>query len=438
MFGMLFSLSVLAQPKLLDQVVAVVDEDIILTSDVELQYQRMVEQSQGLVVDKCDILNQMITQKLLIAQGKKDSVIVDPARVDQELDRRMRYFISLLGSEELFEAYYGRSVEDYKEEFREEVEKQMMAQDVQSKIVGDVKVSPKEVRAYFDDIPKDSLPYINAEVEFEQIFVKATVSKEQDDVAKVRLGLLREKIMADTSTFSINAELKSDDPGSAANGGRLGCFGRGRMVPEFERVAYTLKPGDISEVFKSDFGYHIMRVYNRVGEEVCAQHILFQVAASNADLERSSKKVDSVRAQIIAGVIDFEKAAAKFSDAEGTDIVNFQTGGSVFDMSSLGQSDPSLISVANDLKIGEISGPKPYRNPVNGDMGFRIIRLKNQTKPHVLSMEEDYAKIKNATTESKKVDLFENWLDENRNNSYIHIDASFDYCIKLKELWLKK
>ena len=233
-----------AQPQLLDKIVSVVGDNVVLKSEVDIQVaQYKTQGATGPNLD-CGILDQLITQKILVAKAREDSIQIGEEEVSAELDRRMRYFVSLVGTKEKFEEFYGKTVDEYKEDFRTDVEKQLMAQRVQSSIIGDVPISPKEVRAFFSKIPKDSLPYYNAEVEFHQVVIYPKVGKEQEKVARDRLIRIKKDIVENGKEFGFMAELYSDDEGSARNGGSLGCFGRGEMVGPFEAQMNVLRGSD--------------------------------------------------------------------------------------------------------------------------------------------------------------------------------------------------
>ena len=424
-----------AQPQLLDKVAAIVGENVVLKSDVDIQ--TIQYQSQGVAAPnlECMVMDQLLTQKILLAKAREDSIVISDDEVNNELDRRMRYFIGLVGSQEKFEEFYGKTVEEYKEDFREDIRKQILAQRVQGLIVGDVPISPKEVRAYFNKIPQDSLPYYNSEVEFEQIVLYPKVGREQELVAKAQLERLRTDIVEKGKDFSFMAELYSCDQVSAKQGGSLGCFGKGQMVKEFESRAFSNPIGEVSEVFKTQYGYHIMIVDKREDDQVCARHILICTEVSESDAKATIGKLDSIRANVIAGTMNFETAVVKYSDEQQALVTNPQTGQSVFDVTTLSQLDPSLMLAASDLKVGEVSQPVAFQKP-SGEKGYRILRLKSQTEPHKANLDQDWAKIQTAALSKKKAERFEEWLQDFKTRTYIHIDDEYKTCDELTKRWL--
>ena len=428
--------SLTAQPELLDKVVSVVGENIILKSDVDIQYEQYRLQEGVTEEFKCYILDQLISEKVLLDKARADSIVVSDEEIEGELDRRMRYFVSLLGSVEKFESYYGRTVEEYKNEFRADIKHQMTAQRVRNKIIGSVTISPKEVQEYFYAIPEDSLPFFNASVEFEQIVLYAKVGKSEEDVARTRLERIRKDIVENGKDFAFMAELYSEDPGSATSGGDLGCFGKNQMVPEFESVAFQADTGEVSEVFQTQFGFHIMQVYKKEGETVCARHILIRTTPSNATIEKLATRLDSIRSAVVAGNISFTDAIGKYSDETNPDVVNPQTNSTVLDMSILGQIDPNLGLLASSMKVNDISQPIAYQS-LTGQVGYRIVRLKAQTKPHVANLNDDYQRIMDAALNLKKEVEYEKWLMSYKDKTYIHITDDYKSCGEVYRRWVK-
>ena len=418
-----------AQPVLLDKIVAVVGDKAILYSDVESQAAQI--QSQAGVTDSfvsCNVLEDMIIQKLLLNQAEKDSVTVSDAQVEGELDKKVRYFVMQMGSVEKFEEYLGKSIVQIKDEFREKIRDQLVIQQMQGKIAGDVKVTPSEVKAYFHNIPTDSLPFIESEVQIAQILKKPPVNEVERARVRKEIADIRQKII-DGRSFASMAGIYSEDVGSAPKGGELGFVNRGDLVPEFEAAAFALKGKEISEIVESTYGFHIIQLIERRGESINVRHILLSPKPSTADLEKARMKLDSIAQVIRKGQISFEEAALKFSDDADTKnnggvMINTATGSTFFEVS---QMDQSLFFIIDKQKIGEISDPVPVRMGEKNE-AYRIVTLKARTEPHVANLKDDYQKIQMAAESEKKEKLVREWIERKRQSFYIKIDPEFANC----------
>ncbi|HRH66408.1 MAG TPA: peptidylprolyl isomerase, partial [Bacteroidia bacterium] len=298
--------------QVIDQVMAVVGDKILLRSDIEKQYVQFTAQGMETGENtRCLIFDQLLMQKLMLNQADIDSVTVPEAQVEGELDRRMRYYIRQIGSEAQLEAYFHSSIRQLKTEFREMIHDQMLVQTMQSKITKDVTATPNDVRAYFESIPSDSLPYIDAEMEIAQIVRNPPVSDAERKEVRAKLEEFRAKILAGED-FAVYAALYSQDQGSAKKGGELGLFERGSMVPEFEAAAFRLKPGEVSPIIETKFGFHILQLIERRADQINVRHILLQPKTNDADLVKSVNLLDSLRNEINKGSITFEEADQKF------------------------------------------------------------------------------------------------------------------------------
>ncbi|MGE0637571.1 MAG: peptidylprolyl isomerase [Bacteroidia bacterium] len=437
-----FSLSLLtslAQP--VDKIIAVVGSNIIMMSDVEAQYLQIL--GQGYAEDptiKCDLLEELLFQKLLVNQARLDSVEVSDDQVEEELDRRLRYFIGQIGSEEKLEAYYKKSIVEIKDDFRELIRDQLLGQNMQYKITGEVKVTPAEVRDYFSKIPSDSLPYINVELEIGRIVKKPIISKKEKDVAKARAEELRQRIL-DGAKFETMAKLYSEDPGSAEKGGELGFFGRGNMVPEFEALAFSLQGKEISEVFETEYGFHFLQVIERRGEQVNARHILITPKTSEGDLTGSKILLDSIYDLLMKDSLTFAEAAEKFSDDEadknnGGIVTNPQTGSTRFEMDQLSSIDPTLFLTIDKLQVGEFSKPI-ITSAADGKQAYSIILLKSRTEPHKANLRDDYQKIQTAASTMKESNLVREWIEKKIATTYVRIDDAYLNC-DYNNPWVKK
>ncbi len=429
-FCLFVLLPLFAQPKMIDKVVGVVGDNIILLSDVEVQIQQA--KAQGEVISdrlRCTIFDQLLLEKFFLAQAQLDSVYVSEDDVEAELDKRIRYFISTsFGSQQKLEEYYGKSTADLKDDFRKDIRNQMLAEKMQGKIYGNIKTTPSDVRAFYDDIPKDSLPYFNAEIELSQIVIKPKASQEAKDYALYKANQLREEILKG-GDFAIKAKLNSEDPGSKKEGGDLGFITRGEMVQEFEAGAFKLKEGEVSEVIETQFGYHVIQCLERKGERIHVRHILITAPITSIDEQSAIRMLDSVSKMINSGAMTFEEAVKEYSEDDQSksnrgDIINQNTGTSYFEMSEL---DGSLLFSMSDLKKGQLSQVSPFEAP-DGKKAFRIIRIKSESEPHVANLKQDYSKIQNACKQAKQQEALVKWIQEKRGDAYIMIDEEYQSC----------
>lgn len=436
----LFATNIIAQNngKVIDQVIAVVGGKIILLSDIEEQYTQLKAQgfeSKGDV--KCEILEELLFQKLLLNQAELDSIEVTSKEINQTMESRFKYFISQIGSEEKLEEYFGKSILEMKEDFRENIKEQLLTQKMQSKLTDDIKITPSEVRAFFKNIPADSLPYINTEFELQQIVLVPKISDEEKLLIREKLNEFRERVI-NGDKFSTLAVLYSEDPGSAKKGGELGFVSRTDLVPEFAAVAFNLKDGEVSRIVETEFGYHIIQLIEKKGELVNVRHILLSPKPSVEKMMEIEKRLDSISTQIRENKITFEDAADKFSDDEkskynGGLMSNPYTGNTRFEANQLDQYSYYAVK---DLNTGEISKVLQTRDD-RGKIVYKIYKLKTKTKPHKANLKDDYQRIQDIALENKKQKEIDEWSSKKINNTYIHIDPSFGNCSFRLKGWLK-
>src|ERR1035437_5804430 len=282
---LLFVLGIVAQGKVIDRVIAVVGVNTVLQSELESQYQQMVTAQEPVDGNtRCKLLEDLLYQKLLLAQAQKDSLTVTEAQVEQELDKRIRYYIHQFGTEERFVAFYGKSVDDFKNDLKDNVRDLLLAQQMQGKIRSDKTVTPTDVKLYFKSIPADSIPFINSEVEVGQIEKKPRTTAEAKKEAKRKIEDIRQRIAKGESTFPAMAALYSEDPGSSSKGGLYEHIQRGQFVPEWDAWAFKLKPNELSEVFETVYGYFIIQLIERRGDEVDARSLLISPKVNSDDL----------------------------------------------------------------------------------------------------------------------------------------------------------
>ncbi len=372
----------------------------------------------------------MLYQKLLLNQAELDSVEVSDGQVEAEMDRRIRHYISMIGSPEKFEEYYQKTILEFKEELREQVRELIRVETVQQTITSGVNITPSEVRSFFRKIPNDSLPLINSEVEMAQIVKLPPINYEETEKVKNKLREFRLRVINGES-FATLAILYSEDPGSAKSGGELGLFGRGEMFPAFEAAAFTLKSGEVSEIVETEAGYHILQLIERRGEYVNVRHILLRPKVSPLDLAKAKIELDSIAQLISQGEYTFEESVVKFSDDpsknNGGLLINPMTGTSLFDSD---QMDPKVFFVIDKLDVKEISTPVQFQTQ-DGKDAYRILYLKGRTDPHQANLKQDWDKIQEWALEDKKQDAIGEWIQTKSETTYIKINEEFDDCVFL-------
>lgn len=437
---MLLALPMMAQnrqPQVIDKVVAVVGKNIILQSDIENQYiqYRMQGLTDGTGKEvRARILEDLLLQKLMLNQAEMDSITVTDDQVEAQMDQRIRYFVTRLGSQEKLEEQFGKSMSEIKEEVRQAVKDQMLQEQVQAKIMQNVVVTPKEVKDFFNDIPNDSLPLIQPEYEIVQIVKRPPVSIDEKLQVKDRLYQIRKRILEGESSFSTMAVLYSEDPGSARQGGELGFAGKGVYATEFENVAFNLHDGEISDVVETQFGFHIIQLIERRGETINCRHILLTAKVPVEALEKAQNQLDSVAQLIRNGEMTFEEACKKFSDDDsknnGGYLTNAGTGGnwlSLKDMQQLEAEYPeykNLAFVVSRLEVGEVSDPLPMTTNENND-AFRLIMVKRKTEVHQANLKDDYTLIQNWAIGQKRQEAIGKWVSNKAAKAYIRLDDAY-------------
>ena len=381
---------------------------------------------------RCSILEQLLINKLLLAKADIDSVVVEDKMVSDQLDRRMAYFIQQIGSEQKLEEYYNKSITELKKDLRRQVKDQMIAQKMQDKISGNIKLTPGEVKKFYSQIPQDSLPYFSKEVEVGQIVIEATVGKEQKKQAKEALQDLKNKILAGAS-FQELAKVNSQDPGSGANGGELGFFKKGELVPEYEAAALKLKPGELSEIVESQFGFHLIQMIERRGLEFNTRHILIKPSSSTLDISSTTETLEKLRTKILSDSIAFSKAAKTHSQDKATAeagglFVDPNSGSSMMAVENL---DPSVFFVIDTMKVGQITHPIPYRT-AEGKEAMRMIYLKKVMPPHKANFNDDYQKILTAAIAARKNKTLCEWFAKTKGEVFIDVDDEYKSCEILK------
>jgi len=440
---LLFSLPLFmfGQREMIDDIIAQVGEEIVLLSEVEEQYSLVSEQQGNLPAEaKCQIIDQLLSQKLILNQAKLDSIVVADEEIETQLNARIDRILGYMqGDVTQFEAYYGKSVNEVKEEFRQDLRSQITTERMQATILGDVKITPAEVKDFFSMIPKDSLPYFNSEVELGELIFKPKVNDEERMIAMNKAQEIRDRIVEGGEDFAELASQYSEDLGSAKLGGDLGWAKRNTFVPEFEASAYTLEKGEISELVETQFGFHILQLIERRGNTVKVRHILIKPVITEADLELARQELTDIRREVSIDSTTFSRAVKRFGDDsvqsynnDGV-MVNPQTGNGFFE---IGDLEPDIYFAIDTLEVNQMTEPLAFKSP-SGESMFRLILLKSRTKPHKADLAQDYSRIQKAALESKKNTFINNWVEEKIESTYIEFADPYGSCNNINDRWVK-
>jgi peptidyl-prolyl cis-trans isomerase SurA len=441
---LLFSLFVLAfcagfaqtQKAVADKIIGIVGDRIILHSDIKNSVADMKRQGTEVPPNaECLVMEQALISKVLMLQAEKDSLPVTEEEIEAELDQRIRYFINAYGTQEALETVAGKTIYQIKDDARESVRENKLAQAMQRKIVESVKITPTEVKAFFDKIPTDSLPFYESEYEIGQIIVYPKASRDLEKYVIDELNNYKKQVETGIATFDQLARRYSEDPGSKERGGQY-QINRNEKTwdPAFLSGAFRLKDGQISPVIKSKFGYHIIQMVQRSGDDAVVRHILRMPPVTEEEINQGISKLDSVRSMLIAGTTTFPVAAGKYSEDEaakysGPYIVS-RDGDTYVTIDEL---DKDIVTVLDKLKIGEYSQPMQFQNE-RGEKGVRLLYLKSRSEPHRMNLKDDYDKIANYALEQKKGAALEKWLVTKMPTYYIMVDTeSATGCAQLQK-----
>jgi peptidyl-prolyl cis-trans isomerase SurA len=424
-------------PQYADGILAVVGDQVILHSDFETEKVQLARGQQLLDSQSmyCYVLEQLIVRKLLLSQAELDSLPIDADRIEAEIDNRIRNFQRQAGSIQELERYLGKTIQEFKEEIRPKMRDQMLSQQMESTITGNVRISPQEVSEFYKEIPEDSLPVIPTEVEVAQLLIELPISKISEDFAIDQLNDLKRRILKGES-FEKLARAYSMDPGSKNNGGMLPEFGRGEMVGAFERMAFKLKEDSISEVFKTEYGYHIMQLKKRKGERMLAAHILIRPENTSEDYMAASQRADSIYQLIMDKKMDWCEAVKQFSSEK---LGNRGYCGFLIDpntglQKNMFESLPTDVKqVVDKLKEGEFSKPAISVTP-DGRSLYRIVYLKKFVAPHRANLIQDYSRIQMEAEARKKQETLDKWVEKFRKKTYVKILSKEVNCENL-ERW---
>jgi len=435
---LLFSSALLAQPKkvVADKIAAVVGDRIILQSDIKNSVADMVRRGETLPPNaECMIMEQAVVSKVMMLQAEKDSLPVTDEDVEADLENRIRSYINQFGTQEAVEEIAGKTIYQIKDDARESVKEQKLAAAMQRKIIENVRITPVEVKAWFEKIPKDSLPFYESELEIGQIVLYPKASRDLEQYIVGEMNNYRRQIELKLTTFEQLAKRVSEDPGSKDRGGQYQLNRTEKTWdPVFLSTAFRLKEGEISSPVKSKFGFHIIQMVQRNGDDAIVRHILRIPPVTSDEIDQAKRKLDTVRSKVIAGTLTFNEAATKYSDEESakyTGAYLTNRDGSTF--VTIDQLDKEMVGVLSKLSPGDFSVPIAFENE-QGKKGARIIHLKSRSAPHRMNLRDDYSKIAQFALEEKKSKVMEKWIQNKLTTYYVNIDsATAEECPQLKK-----
>jgi len=436
---LLNSLAQNSQPKavIADKIVAVVGNKIILKSDIDNSIIDMQRQNIEVPANaKCQVLEQAMGIKALVLQAEKDSLPVTDEEVETIIDNRIRSFISQFGSKDELEKVAGKTIYQLKEDFKEPIRDQELAKAMRNKVVENVRITPKEVNEYFNKIPPDSLFLYESELEVSQILSFPKAHRDAEEYCITQLKDFKAQIESGKKDFQSIASIYTMDPGSKETGGQYEVNRNSKELdPVWLSKAFTLKEGQISNPFKTRFGYHILQLVSRSGDDATVRHILLIPQVTSIEIKAGLERLDSVRAKLIAGTMDFGEAVAKYSDDDQSKFTAGQiTGRDGSTFITIDQLDKDMVLMLKDLKVGQYSQPTEYVDE-RGRKGVRIVYLKTKTEPHRENLKDDYSRIAQRALEEKKNELLEKWFKTKIITYYILIDDEFKSCPEMKK-WM--
>lgn len=436
---LLFSVTAIAQSSqakkiVADKIAAIVGDRIILQSDIKNSIADIARQG-GTVPDdaQCLLMEQAVISKVLMLQAEKDSLPVSDEEVEAELDQKIRYYINQLGTQEALEEVAGKTIYQIKDDARESVKEQKLASAMQQKIVGGTRITPNEVKAFFDKIPKDSLPFYESELEICQIIIYPKASRDLEQYIIGEMNNYKKQIESKLVTFDQLAKKVSEDPGSKDRGGQYQINRNEKSWdPIFMSTAFRLKEGDISVPVKSKFGYHIIQMVERNGDDAIVRHILRIPPVTDDEIKQTISKLDTVRSKVVAGTIGFNEAAGRYSDDDAVKFagpcVTGRDGSSYVTIDAL---DKDMVTMLAKMKVGDISQPTAFTDE-QAKKGVRIVYLKSRSEPHRMNLDDDYSKISQFALEEKKSKTLDKWLQTKVPTYYIMIDGETgNECPKL-------
>ncbi len=434
----LISTSATAQHKVVaDKIVGIVGDKVILHSDIQNAVTDLQRQGTQVPADvECYIMEQQLIGKAMVLQAEKDSVLVGDDEIEALLDNQVRGFIAQYGSKEALEEIAGRTVYQIKEDFRANFKERELAKRMQQKVVEGVKITPQEVKAYFDKIPPDSLNYYESEVEIGEIVVYPKASRDLEKLAMDDLAEYKSQIESGKARFESLASLYSDDPGTKSNGGLFNLNRTDKGVdPTFLNQAFRLKEGAISPVFKSKFGYHIIQMVSRAGDDAVVRHILKIPTVTDTEVNEAVKMLDTVRTKLVNGTSSFGASVSRYSEDESSKFTGGMRQGPNGNFLTIDQLDKDLVTMLKNMKVGDYSPATPYTDE-RGKKAVRIAFLKSRSEPHRENLKDDYDRVAQRALEIKKQGVLEKWFAEKIPTFYLLIDNQFNTCSTLQN-WFR-
>ena len=432
----------LAQPITLDKVVAQVGDNVILLSDI--QEQRLQAQDAKVTVDStfdCRVLEQIMVTQILVNQAKLDSVVISDEQVDADMENRLRLIQNQMGGRQKLEEFYRMSYGEIKDKFREIIRTNMLADEMRNTITTGLGVTPKEVKSFYESLPADSIPFINMQLGFQQIVIYPEITKEDKKVAMDKIKELRDLIVVKGKSFESIARTYSMDPGSAPMGGKIAAT-KGMMVPQFEATVFKLKPAEISEPIETEFGYHIIKLISRSGDDFVCLHILIRPEFSIQTMNKASQRMDSCYRMLKMNELTWDQAVARYSNDASTRqnkgiITNPRNASQLWDMEDLNEIDQQIYLLTDAMEAGDITQPNLYMDFMTRQQGIRIVRLMQRFPAHRANLNDDYALIKQAAENDKRTKILSEWVDGKIGNAYIRIDQDFVDC-DFQHKWINR
>lgn len=431
-----------SQDNVIDEVVWVVGDEAILKSDVEDVRLDAIYNGRTFDGDPyCVIPEEIAVQKLFLHQAELDSIVVSESEVVTQVDLMINTYINRIGSLEKMEEYFNRSATQIRETLRENAREGLTVQRMQQELVGDIKITPAEVRRYFQKLPQDSIPYIPTQVEVEIITQKPRIPVEEIEDVKRRLREFTERVNKGETSFSTLARMYSEDRASAINGGEMPFYGRGQLDPAFANVAFNLQePNKISKIVESEFGFHIIQLIEKRGERIKVRHILLKPHIPEAALQAANARLDSIADDIRNNKFTFEEAASVLSQDKDTRnnhglLPNPNTNTSKFEMQEL---PPEIAKVVDNMKVGEISDAFTMIPQKTGKEVCVIVKLKSRTNGHKATITDDYQNLKNIVLEKRRAEVLDKWIREKQKRTYVRIkDGWKNNCAFKYPGWIK-
>lgn len=435
-------LKMLAQKNIVDEVIWVVGDESILRSEVEEQKLRAQYENTPIQGDPyCVIPEQIAIQKLYLHQAALDSVVVSESTVMNQVEARLNYFIAQIGSKEKMEEYFHKSTLNLREDLRDMIRNQQIIQQMQQKLVGEIKSTPADVRRFYKELPPDSIPTIPAQVELQIISFEPPVPITEINRIKDRLRDFTERITSGKGDFSVLARLYSEDTESAKRGGELGFMGKGQLVPQFSQVAFNLPDTKrVSRIVQTEFGFHIIQLIEKRGDRINCRHILLKPHVSLEEKEKAIHSLDSISNLIREDKLTFEHAVMNFSQDKNTAMnaglmLNEKSGTSKFEYQDL---PPEVAKVVYEMHVGEVSKPFTMTDKTSNKDVVAIVKVKSKVDNHKANLTDDYQMLRTFYENKKKQEFLTKWIVKKQKETYISIDPAWQHCTFQYPGWIKK